>query len=1114
MPGPVKQFPDFSQNTNNDTGENNAASIQPIEDGENVVGTVLQRPSESLRQRTEVVRSVEMDSLYLRDADRNLILSGPGKITWPGSTTALASGIPSIDNNLYLIPMLTPGSAQTPPIPPVASAYGTLSLKRASDSMNSILVTSQRRSYAAGDQISIDVVAGGSFSCTLDPDAVFQRTIHIVATGSTQLSTVIAALNALTPVVIGDTAPLVTAALEGGALGTDLLLTTQAKQFVSGNYDGEGHTITPAVLASFFVSNPTQALAEGDTLCINFAMVSDTASTGGRRQAIPENSNTAVTAGAFFNSRVHPENLVNALPICKVVNGNLVFATGVEVAAGDVDVALSAVNAGSLIIRNPGFESGVTLGTNRFAITDWENRADLAVNGAFRVNTTAPNTGAKQLEFNQTAIGAATGRIEQEQEIPVVAGQVLRVVVAIKQLIAPTAGSYVVGFYWGDADSNAAGSSTVPLQVLSTTDASYRNISQAVVVPAGKRFLKLVTVEVVGVTLGSTGVSVLFDDMQVTVETLTGQIPAVDNAHLKPTTIDAAIIEDPATYILGQLAALLRFDKSTPASEGRAIIERKDQNYTGANLPPALAHFGRFFQLGSALLGSSANAAKPRISADTSTVGGALFTLMWESGPQGQTTGTYTEPVVRFYASNDGQYVMTSNAVWGGATWSKDITGQAATKFAVGKDGLRLQTHTASIDTAWTDSGWDDTMRITNPLVGATDPTVPRASFSLADGGAGTINNLISQITINDQIIRTYASRNNLPRVQYFTTFNAAWNGTLWVKDNNTFPSSRQMVFVDYSELALDTNRPLFSFNLETYTANTATFADTDWNSDDSKSEGGQLQSGFVYAGPPSDFDPTGTPARVKAVANFHFQQGFQNAVVMDNRNLAELGIWRVNPFGCFAPEQPYIFEEFFAPGTPDGWSAGGTGTVTYNKDGYSRVQLSGAGSAFIETTQSVSRIPGSSFWGLIRWDNVTGTASLGFYDLGGNLQFGFVQDSGTYGDEHIRIACRSGAGGNPLEVLDTGFDASTSSTKFIQLSAWLETGPSDGDPLVIWQVTKGTGPHLEGSNGFSGIFQVPSGGFGVATPTTPWKFVVQGGNNGSITVDRVTIMCADEQVL
>lgn len=347
MPGTARQFIDFTSNTAGDTGEANASSIQPITNGENVDQTVLQRPSESLRQRTEAVRSVVADTLYLRDADRTLLITGPGKITWPGSTTAAASGIPVVTDNVWILPMLTPGFAQTPPVPPVASAFGTLHLKRASDNMNSILVTSQRRSYAAGDQISVVVTAGGSFSCTLDSETGYQRTIKIVATGATTLSTTITALNALTPSAPDNTA-LVTAALEGGALGSDLLLTTQAKQFVSGNYDGEGHTITPANLASFFTGNPSSALAEGDTLCVEYAMVSDTASTGGRRQALPENSNTTIPAGSFFNSRVNPEKLVNALPICKVVNGSLVFATGVEVTAGSTAVPLFGTIASNI----------------------------------------------------------------------------------------------------------------------------------------------------------------------------------------------------------------------------------------------------------------------------------------------------------------------------------------------------------------------------------------------------------------------------------------------------------------------------------------------------------------------------------------------------------------------------------------------------------------------------------------------------------------------------------------------------------------------------------------------------------------------------------------------
>jgi hypothetical protein len=347
MSGTVTPFVDYKNTA--DTGENAATSIQPITNGEQINQTLLQRPDENLRQRTEVLRSFATDSLFLANADRKLLLAGPGAVTWPGSTTAAASGRPVLSDVLWLIPMLTPGAAQAQPIPPVASAYGTLHLKRSSDSANSILVTSQRRSYAAGDQINIQVSAGSSFSCTLQAEVTgaYRRTIKIVAAPATTLGTVITALNGLLP-PSPDNTQLVTAALEGGASNGDIILDTQARQFVAGNYDGEGHTITPANLASFFTSNPTESLAEGDTLCVQFTMLSDTASTGGRRQAIPENSNTTITAGMFFNSRVHPEKLVNALPICKVVNGSLVFSTGIEIPAGSTAAPLSPRGASTM----------------------------------------------------------------------------------------------------------------------------------------------------------------------------------------------------------------------------------------------------------------------------------------------------------------------------------------------------------------------------------------------------------------------------------------------------------------------------------------------------------------------------------------------------------------------------------------------------------------------------------------------------------------------------------------------------------------------------------------------------------------------------------------------
>lgn len=339
MSGSVKQFVDYTNNTNNDTGENNAASIQPISDGENVNAAVSNRGGESLRQRTEALRNVLADSLYLRDADRGWIVTGPHPlITWPGSTTGGDNGIPVISNALWILPMLTPGAGAN--APPVASAFGLLHLKRSSDSANAVSVTSRRRSYAAGDQINVTVSSGASFSCVLDAENGLQRTIKIVATASTTLGTVISALNALTPSA-PDNTQLVTAALEGGALSSDFLLAPQARQYVSGNYDGEAHQIGVSTLSGFFASNPTQALAEGDTLCVRYDMVTDLASTGGRRQALLENSNVNLPSSSLFNSRVHPELLPNAIPVCKVVSSDLVFPGGRTIQRGAVNVSLA-----------------------------------------------------------------------------------------------------------------------------------------------------------------------------------------------------------------------------------------------------------------------------------------------------------------------------------------------------------------------------------------------------------------------------------------------------------------------------------------------------------------------------------------------------------------------------------------------------------------------------------------------------------------------------------------------------------------------------------------------------------------------------------------------------
>jgi hypothetical protein len=342
--GIIKQFVDFT--TSGDTNQNEADAIEPVENGENVIATVTNRPPENLRVRSETIRGILEDLLYLVDADRHIFVGGPGTVTWPGAAPG-QTGIFTLSDSVYIIPALTPGYAQTPPVPPVASAYGTLTLAKAGGAAGLIL-TSRRRSYAGGDRINVTVVEGTPLAVTT---AVDGRTVTITTPSTATLDEVRVAINALT----ADTpaTQLLTAVVDGGALGTDLIDSTQAQQFISGNYDGEGHTIVPANLATFFAADGgANVLKEGDSLCVWYAYLRDPAAPptyGGRREAIPENTNTAIPAGSFFNSRVHPERLVDALPIAKVINGYLCFVSGLNVPLGATGVSFnnSTYNGGS-----------------------------------------------------------------------------------------------------------------------------------------------------------------------------------------------------------------------------------------------------------------------------------------------------------------------------------------------------------------------------------------------------------------------------------------------------------------------------------------------------------------------------------------------------------------------------------------------------------------------------------------------------------------------------------------------------------------------------------------------------------------------------------------------
>lgn len=367
----------------------------------------------------------------------------------------------------------------------------------------------------------------------------------------------------------------------------------------------------------------------------------------------------------------------------------------------------------SPVLRNPGFEHGVSAVGRPYAVSDWHMPTSIwSVGHTFRLGTTV-RSGAKSLELNKGAGAAGNCRIDQFVEVPVVPGQLVRVVGWIRQLIAPTGGSYTFNLYWGDLDSTAASSTAITASATGT-DGSFRKVEQTVAVPSGVYVLKTFTIEAVGITTGSTGVAVVFDDVQVFVETGSPQaLASAANSRLVQQKVSALLIEDTSTYALGQLGALLHFDKSTPASEGRVSLEREDQTYSDVSLPPALRLLGRLF-LGESLLSTEALALLPRISAPVATTAGTNYTLLWESIPSGQRG-------LRIYAGDISAstigagvgFIFTINASFDGTNWNKDITGQVSLALQVSAaDGVQVYAQTTP-DT-WLIGAWGSFAEISN----------------------------------------------------------------------------------------------------------------------------------------------------------------------------------------------------------------------------------------------------------------------------------------------------------------------------------------------------------------------------------------------------------------
>lgn len=320
----MKQYVQFDTGAT-DSGQNDASSISPVENGEAAIAAVFQRPSENLRARTEVVRT-ELEALkYLADADRGMLLSSPGSATWDG----LPIGTFSVTADVTLRPFLAPAT----------STPATLSTNTNVALTNQVVVathqlgtSSQKRAYSGANQISIAWVpaSGGAFSVVKsgDPDVLYTVTFDSLTTTNSAL---VSALNGNVTFQNGG----LVASLGAGTVGADLVVIPageQAQRYLSGAMDAEKHVISASTLNTFAAANPMQ---EGDVLCIWYdELVSSTPGTyGGRRQSIdeapeniPPNNGSDIPIGSLFLLRLNPERTVGAIPVCTVANEKLIFA--------------------------------------------------------------------------------------------------------------------------------------------------------------------------------------------------------------------------------------------------------------------------------------------------------------------------------------------------------------------------------------------------------------------------------------------------------------------------------------------------------------------------------------------------------------------------------------------------------------------------------------------------------------------------------------------------------------------------------------------------------------------------------------------------------------------
>lgn len=334
----ANQFINFATSgSTGDTNDKNAASIRPFADGEAATASVFNRPLENLRARTELFRAALNDLKYLTDADRAVLLSGGGTITWHGPDDG---ALPANDG----IFTTTADVVVRPFMSLLASQRAALYVNT-SKTVVIYFNTSGPHAYEGSNEYTVTFVPGVSFGVAVSGTPANDITVTVVS--PTTANALVTQLNA-NPTFqgLGLTAFSPTSDTSNIYGTTGNLIVNSPIPF-KGGMDAERHIITPSAFATFF-STPANVLLEGDVLAIYYDALY-TGTGGGRREAVPDYgagagvNNTAVgVSGSLFNLRVEAHKAPLAIPLATVENGNLVWINQVSIASMQTLQGLSA----------------------------------------------------------------------------------------------------------------------------------------------------------------------------------------------------------------------------------------------------------------------------------------------------------------------------------------------------------------------------------------------------------------------------------------------------------------------------------------------------------------------------------------------------------------------------------------------------------------------------------------------------------------------------------------------------------------------------------------------------------------------------------------------------